>query len=109
MAEKRRVELTDDQYEQLWQEHRTRSLAGKLLSDMAAELLSEMAKSERMQWECLARTVGADRRYKRLTIDWINRCVLVEDREPQEFWSGLKSAEEADEAIKPDETGTSRR
>ena len=79
MKELRRVKLTDNQYDRLWEDRRTVDMAGEMLGLAIMKAAEEAARFEHLFWQSVRRT--ADKQDNEdVKVDWINRELVVMEK-----------------------------
>jgi len=73
----KKIPLTDDQYSRLWQDKVKTAAIGSVLAAMVNKLAEQVARDDEKFWDSVE--LLADAKQKFCKVDWINRCIIVEE------------------------------
>lgn len=72
----RRIPLTDEQFERLEEDHLSLDAVSCLLGQAIVEAAEERGKRTAEFWKSVHRIAGDQSNKRRLSVDWVNRCIV---------------------------------
>ena len=73
----KRIPLTDDQYSLLRLDKKKNEAIGMVLAGLVNDLARQVARDDELFWCAVSDLAAAD--HTRCKVDWINRCIFVEE------------------------------
>lgn len=80
----KKIQLTDDQYDRLWRDREAFNLMGKVLGRAIKEATELAAEQEQNFWKVVERLADTTMLKNKLSVDWINRQIIVSDHGNEE-------------------------
>jgi hypothetical protein len=75
------VDLTDEQYDKLWEDSKARELIGEILSAALYKLAVKSAEQDKLFWGVVYRLVGVSNKTHQCIVDWVNRKIIAKPKE----------------------------
>ena len=77
----RQVPLTDEQYKTLYGDFQWERQMPDLLVSMIEQLMDRLTARRRQAWDAIYRLSESDPKHDHVTVDWLNRCIVVKPLE----------------------------